>query len=83
MEVDGAGVAAAVFAEFVGETAFRLWGRCVAPLDGTLLEAEFVAAGFRLNCALALDFVEQLYGAEEFHGYILLCRNSRHWPSRG
>src|SRR5947209_12343900 len=75
MEVDGAGVAAAILPDFVGEAALSLWGRGIAPLNGALLKAQLVAAGFGLDDAIALGFVERLYGSKKFHEVILLCRD--------
>jgi len=70
MEVDSAGVSAAILPNFVGEPSLSLCGRRIAPLDGALLETQLVAAGFRLDRAVALRCIEQLHSAEESHDVI-------------
>src|SRR5688572_15316944 len=43
---------------------------CLVPGDRALVEADGVAALFRGELAVALDAVERLYGAKEFHGQL-------------
>ena len=72
MEVQRAGLAVAVGADFIGQ-ALPGFGRVRLgiPRKGASLETEILAAGFRLDRAAALIDVKRIDGAKKFHDEFL------------
>src|SRR5215204_514029 len=64
VEVDGAGLALGIGAQLIGQALLGLRAVGAVPLDGAVVEAQVVAAGFRLDRAEALGLVERLHGSE-------------------
>src|SRR3954464_3388746 len=64
LEVDGAGLAALVLLDVVGDALVLLQRAHSGPLHGRDMDERVVSAAIRLNEAIALGFVEKFYGAD-------------------
>src|SRR5436190_13969370 len=77
---DRAGLAVRARTHLIRQALCGLGMVAAVPLDCAILEAQGVAARFRLDRAKALVLVERLDGSEELHEIDPSFPNGRNWP---